>query len=278
MKKNLIFYFIILLILIISCNEEDDKYNQSVSDIKLATWNIRYLSTVSRDDAELSQIADILKRYDLIAIQESRDTTVLSRLENIMPGYDYLAFDPVGATQKEIYTYFYKTAVISPIDISYLFPDPNDYFIREPYVASFKAGNFDFTLVTIHVLYRDSEAERREEIKLLDDVLAQVDIDNGIENDTIRLGDFNFDRGDFGWQITTHYAVVSPEQKTTITDTSSYDNIWINPEETKKYDDNLEIYRFDEIMFDNKDDEASLAVSDHRPVSVIFRTNQPDDD
>jgi endonuclease/exonuclease/phosphatase family metal-dependent hydrolase len=145
-------------------------------------------------------------------------------------------------------------------------------------VASFKACNFDFTLINIHVLYGDSETQRIEEIKLLDGVLAEVDKDNWSENDTILLGDFNFDSSDFGWQVTTHYAVVSPDQKTTITDTSCYDNIWINPEETKEYDDNLEIYRFDEIMFDNDDDAASLAVSDHRPVSVIFRIDQPDDD
>jgi len=178
--------------------------NENISEIKLATWNIRILSNGSRDDTELAEIADILKRYDLIAIQEARDTIVLDRLKTILPEYNYIASSPVGRTVKEIYAYFYKPSVISTIGTAYTFPDPNDLFIREPYIACFRAGNFDFTLITIHVLYGDSETERREEIKLLDDVLLNVDQNNDDEEDIILLGDFNFNSTDSGWQITTH--------------------------------------------------------------------------
>jgi len=105
-----------------------------------------------------------------------------------------------------------------------------------------------------------------------------VDENNGGEKDIILLGDFNFDSSDIGWQITTHDAIVPPSTMTTITDSSSYDNLWINPSYTSEYQEILEIYRFDELVFNNDDDAASLAVSDHRPVSVIFRTDLPDDD
>jgi len=295
LKKSFLLLTFILFVLSInqSCVKNPTSSDETQTEsIKLATWNIRILSNGSRDDTELAQIADILQRYDLIAIQEARDTIVLDRLLTILPEYNYIASSPVGRTVKEIYAFFYKPSVISTIGTAYTFPDPNDDFIREPFVGCFKSGNFDFTLVTIHVLYGDSEAERREEIKLLDDVLLNVDENNGGEKDIILLGDFNFDStkdiillGDFnfdstdsGWQTTTYDPVISPSTKTTISDSSSYDNIWINPDYTSEYQELLEVYKFDEVEFNNDDKAASLAVSDHRPVAVIFNTDSQDDD
>ena len=62
----------------------DNISDTSTKKLKLATWNIRYLTNNSRDDAELSQIAEIINRYDIIAVQEARDTAVLDRLKNML--------------------------------------------------------------------------------------------------------------------------------------------------------------------------------------------------
>jgi hypothetical protein len=196
----------------------------------------------------------------------------------MLSGYDYIASTPVGTSVKEIYAYFYRTPLISELGTPYIYIESADEFIREPYIACFKSGNFDFTLINIHVLYGDTVTERREEIKLLDDVLLEVENANGGEKDIILLGDFNFPSDDVGWQISFHQAIVDPAIKTTITDTSSYDNIWINLNTTAEYKEFHEVFKFDEITFNNDDDAASLAVSDHRPVSIILSTNLPDDD
>jgi hypothetical protein len=82
---------------------------------------------------------------------------------------------------------------------------------------------------------------------------------------------------DGAWQISTHSAVVNADIKTTITDTSSYDNLWINSSSTNECLSLIEIYRFDEDVFGNDDDAASLAVSDHLPVAISFETNADDD-
>jgi len=47
------------------------------SEITIASWNIRILSDNSRSDSELKEIASIIKRYDIVAVQEVRDTDVL---------------------------------------------------------------------------------------------------------------------------------------------------------------------------------------------------------
>lgn len=73
-------------------------------------------------------------------------------------------------------------------------------------------------------------------------------------------------------------ALVPAHIFTTISDSGSYDNIWLSNGTEREYAGGLEILRFDEQLFDADDRAASLAVSDHRPVSALFRTNELDDD
>lgn len=247
-------------------------------DVSIATWNVRYLSDGSRDAAELRQIARVIDRYDLVAIQEARDTEVLERLEDILTGYDYIAYHVVGRGQRELYAYFYRSRVFEVLGEPYVFADPADKFIREPYVAHFRSGDFDFTIITIHLLYGDSVGDRREELVLLDEVIAAVDSANGPEADILLTGDFNFPADDQGWELEGYEAIVAPSTPTTITETSSYDNIWIDPQVTAEFVGLLEVYAFDEARFGNDDEAASLAVSDHRPVAALFRNDLGDDD
>lgn len=248
-------------------------------DLHLASWNIRILSDNSRTDEELEQIAMIIDRYDLVAVQEVRDTRVLDRLIRILPdGWRYTASEPAGRGVKELYAFLYREDSASLISEATLIDDPYDLFIREPASASFAAGEFDFTLVTVHILFGDSKADRREEIRLLDDVMELIDSSNGSEEDVILMGDFNMSSNDHGWQMDNYTPLILPSEKTTITDTSSYDNIWLPTGETYhgEYLGGYEIYRFDEIMFSD-DDQARLACSDHRPISAYFSTSSDDD-
>lgn len=246
--------------------------------LTIATWNVRFLSDNSRDDAELSVIADIIRRYDLVAVQEARDETVLARLGAMLREYVYVASPRVGRGQKEIYAYFYRDTAFDLLGTPYLIDDRDDLFIREPFVAHFRGGDFDFTLVTIHLLFGDSAADRREELVLMDEVLAAVDEANGAEADVMLLGDFNFPADDGGWQLDGWVPAIAPTQKTTITETSSYDNLWRRPDATREFRGLVEIYAFDDRLFGGDDEAASLAVSDHRPVAIAFETGDGDDD
>ena len=246
--------------------------------LTIATWNVRFLSDGSRDDTELALIADVVARYDLVAIQEARDETVLARLAVMLQAYEYVASPRVGRGQKEIYAYFFRAGAAELLGTPYLIDDRDDLFIREPFVAHFRAGSFDFSLVTIHLLYGDSAADRREELILLDEVLAAVDEANGAEADVMLLGDFNFPADDGGWQLDGWEPTVAPTQKTTISERSSYDNLWRRPGATGEFRGLVEIYAFDDRLFGGDDEAASLAVSDHRPVAVMFETGLGDDD
>jgi endonuclease/exonuclease/phosphatase family metal-dependent hydrolase len=245
--------------------------------LSLATWNVRILSDNSRDDQELEQIASILSRYEFVALQEVRDTIVLDRLVALLPDYAYIASPPVGRGVSERYAFFYHTGRIDVTAEPTLAPDPDDIFIREPFVGHFAADSFDFSIVSVHIIYGDSITQRRTEVSALAEILMAVDTANGSEADILLVGDFNLPPDDQAWDLPTYRPLVPPDMPTTITDRSSYDNIWFRPATTHEIFADIEIYLFDELLFTNNDRAASLAVSDHRPVRARFSTVEDDD-
>ncbi len=163
MFKRLAVAAIVLLVASVSFAEDT---------ISMASWNIRNISSDSRSDAELGIIALVIFRYDFIACQEVHDEEVFRRLQVILKrdfqaDYDFDVSDPVGHNKKERYAFMWRTDKVEQTKAGAFYDDVGDKFEREPYFASFKAGNFDWTVATIHLLYGDNEADRRPELLLL---------------------------------------------------------------------------------------------------------------
>ena len=253
---------------------------------RLAAWNIRTFSDGSRDDNELRHVAKVLLNYDFIAIVELRDEVVLMRTEAILVGmgrdYDYVVSPPIGAKVKERYAFLFDPRIVRVIENGEVFPDPNDVFLREPYFATFKAGEFDFTAIAVHVIWGDSVNQRRREVQELANVYRAVQDADDAEQDVILLGDFNRnpdDQSAYGplLSIRSMGHLFQLPQKSHIKDTSLYDNIFFQTNHVTEYTGDSGIERFDEVHFGNDDAAASLAVSDHRPVWGIFRIDTDDD-
>ena len=175
--------------------EGEDASDDLQATFKLASWNIRIFSSGSRDDTELKQICRIIIKYDLVAIIELRDEAVLRRTEGMLEtmgrSYDYQISPPVGRGVKERYAYLYDAAMIEVSEPGQIFSDPADLFIREPYYATFRVGQFDFVVIAVHVIWGDTVAQRRAEILRLDDVYRAVQDANPLEQDILLVGDFN---------------------------------------------------------------------------------------
>ncbi len=289
--KNIFLTSLLILFLSFLASAQETGQNESFPPIaetnplhreaRIATWNIRILSDGSRDDEELTLIASLFDYFDFVALQEVRDREVLERLSKALPGWTFLISEPVGAVQKERYSFFYREDLFEPLSDPFLLDDPEDRFLREPYIGQFRSGAFDFVVITIHTVYGSSIRQRRAENSLLDEVIMQIERAYAPEADIFLMGDFNLPANDRGWDIISHLPMVSPELMTTIQDSSSYDNIWYSPEHTNEFDHRYSVIRFDEFLFNNDDAAASRAVSDHRPVVGYFRYSghqQNDDD
>ena len=266
--------------------EENIPTEQGTSTFRLAAWNIRIFSNNSRNNDELRHIAKVLIDYDFIAIVELRDEIVLMRTEAVLADmgrdYDYVMSPPVGAKVKERYAFLFDPQMVRVIEDGEVFPDPNDAFLREPYFATFKAGEFDFTAIAVHVIWGDSVNQRRREVQELANVYQAVQAADDTEQDVILLGDFNRnpdDQSAYGplLSIQSMEHLFQLPQKSHIKDTSLYDNIFFQTRHVTEYTGDSGIERYDETLFGNNDKAASLAVSDHRPVWGTFRIDIDDD-
>jgi endonuclease/exonuclease/phosphatase family metal-dependent hydrolase len=208
----------------------------------LATWNIREFDSGKyghRSDEAYYYIAEILSRFDLIAIQEVRDGLYpLQQLKRMLGSWwDFLVTDVTlgtsGNSERMAYLYDRRKVVFSGLAAELVLPKDRGAEVeplqmaRSPYIAGFRAGWAYLTLVTVHVYYGKSVAvdERRlAEITALGKTVAKnaaklssaPQYHPGQEpapDNLILLGDFNiFNRADVTMEAITNAGFRVPEQ------------------------------------------------------------------
>ncbi len=291
-RRYPILILIVVLIFIAGCGTVDkraeENREQQGNYITVASFNIQIFGKAKIDNPEIMNIlAKIIRRYDVVAIQEVR-----SEEQNVIPAllkyvndgnvkYDYVISERLGRTgSKEQYAFVYNTKTVSLISNgSYVVDDAGDVFEREPFVAYFRSGNFDFKIVNNHIKpdYAESELGR------LAVVISNI-YDSSSEKDVIVLGDMNADGKYFN---ENNLVVVIPlwiqlignnEDTTVAVGNNTYDRMM-----TRKTTANVEytgksgVFRWDN-EYGVTDANFVKKVSDHYPVYAVFRTDLPDDD
>ena len=122
-----------------------------------------------------------------------RDAEVMARLQvKLGPDWDMSLSDFIGSDHhKERYAFLWRKNVVSVLSPPALLNDVQDSFVREPYIGYFKAGNFDFIIATIHVVWGASVLGRRDEVQKLENLLTAIEARAQTEKDLIIVGDFN---------------------------------------------------------------------------------------
>jgi len=256
------------------------------NQISIASWNLkRFGNTKLNDHARMSILLDILKQYDIIAIQEVMDVTVtlpqklVDSLNVDGLNYNFVASNRVGrGTSKEQYLFVYNDDKVDAfLDSSGYGIEPMDEFAREPFYCMFKAGEFDFYLMTIHTDPDDVEIEIPA-LKVAFDSLQNANS----ENDIILLGDFNACSP--GSEIDGYIEMTSLEViqniyfaiegETNTRGGKSYDNIIFQSSYTSEFvNSGINVF---EAEYNLTNDEA-FGVSDHLPVWAIFNIDNDDD-
>jgi deoxyribonuclease-1-like protein len=172
--------------------------------IVVGTFNIKDFGVKKTSDKMvMAVLADIIRRFDVLAIQEisSADQDVLLPLlsqVNLLGGrYTGVLSKRIGRTsQKEQYAFVWDTTRIQMIpQSSYEVYDPSDLMEREPFAASFQVNipsrdgwqPFSFTLVNVHT---DPDVAAKE-LDVLDDVFRSIRSYGFPEDDVMMLGDLN---------------------------------------------------------------------------------------
>ena len=153
--------------------------------LNLATWNIREFGRRRRrrrrSQAAIHYIAEILSQFDLIGITEVRDDlTDLNRVMAILGPYWSVVFsdfnaDRAGNRERIAYLFDKRAVVFTGLAAEAEPPRrkiggeyrPTLSWWRSPYMASFRAGNFDFILLTVHIRWGDRRQDRIAPLKHL---------------------------------------------------------------------------------------------------------------
>lgn len=190
----------------------------------IGTWNIRAFGDIFRGWEEnptnpkrnlraMVYIAEIIRCFDVIAIQEvKRDTSGLMILLEELLGSNWgLVISDVSAGSKgntERLTFIYDKRRVQPSGLAgeIVLPatadgNPAQQFDRTPYIVGFNTAQERFSLLTAHIRYGQSPADRMGEIVALAQYIAteirQRAVVSPDEGNLIVLGDFNIDeRGD----------------------------------------------------------------------------------
>ncbi|UCD18437.1 MAG: endonuclease/exonuclease/phosphatase family protein [Candidatus Zixiibacteriota bacterium] len=209
---------------------------RTVTDtLLLATWNIREFDSDkygNRGEEAFSYIAEIISRFDLVAVQEVRED--LSALETLAgklgPWWRFLVTDVTegrrGNAERMAFLFDGRKVRHGGLAGELVLPPsfsrvegyaPTLQFARTPFIAGFRAGWFRFMLSTVHILYGTSEPDdpqRIEEIQKLATLLKKRARDrNAWSNNLILLGDFNiFNPADPTFLALTDNSFVIPDR------------------------------------------------------------------
>lgn len=228
----------------------------------LGTWNLREFGNNKyggRMVESLFYIAEIISRFDLIAIQEVRDNLEEINAVCRILGNDWGIFISVvtqgtsGNKERLVFIYDKRTVSFRDIAGQIILPGTNNenQFARAPYVIRFQSGWLKFDICTVHIYYgKDSvtseEYKRRvKEIKNIVDFFDKYYVQKD-ETNIFILGDFNIENT----ESETYKAATSSIFK--IPDAIIKNNLpGSNVAQDKIYDQILYYNKYKDITFKN---------------------------
>lgn len=285
------------------------------SNLLVATWNLRAFGDLTkawttgegvspkRNFADVLAIAAVVRRFDVVAVQEVRGN--LRALRHLLKalGEDW-AFILTDVTEgkagnNERLAFLFDTSRVKPSGLACELVVPIEQgagvsagaldrqFARTPYAVSFLSSGQTFTLVTLHVDYGQSAAERVPELKAIAQWLAGwAEQEFGWDHNVIALGDFNIDRaGDPLFEAFTSTGLTPAPQlaglRRTIFDKAGaahfYDQIaWFTKGQQHRPVLALDVVDGGQVDFvsafqgDRTLTELSWHISDHYPLWVEF--------
>ena len=284
-------------------------------NLLIATWNLRGFGDLTRKEVSKGTdspkrdyqsvlcIAEIIKKFDVIAVQEIKSNIKALRDTMKILGNDWSLIltdvnrGDAGNGERMGYLFDTRRVQLSGLACELVVPQEwmnvtsdealSEQFVRSPYAVSFRSGNQTFILVTLHILYGKASKDRIKELKGIAKWMANWAKDvNVYHQNLIALGDFNIDeRGDLLNQtfisegLTIPDALQNPQVTRSIFDeTKYYDQIaWFSnanniPNLSLKYV-NGGNYNFVGKALANRNltkQSLSFMISDHCPLWVEF--------
>lgn len=253
---------------------------QTFSQVKLLSWNIQNFGK-SKSDSEIRFIANTVKEYDIIAIQEvvagDGGSQAVAKLADELnrkgSKWEYTISNPTSSSayKTERYAFLWKTHKIKKISKAWLEKKYHLEIDREPYFCTFEYENKSFTVANFHAITKNKQPETEiKYFKFLPQEYPNLNL--------IFVGDFNCPQSHtvFNPLRKMGYASTLINQKTSLKMecisgnclASEFDNIFYNTSKIKLINTGV-------IPFYKNYDSLKLArkISDHIPIWAEFSLN-----
>jgi deoxyribonuclease-1-like protein len=242
---------------------------------KILSWNLENLGK-SKSDIEITFIANTVKDYDIVAIQEvvagdggaHAVAKLADELNRKGAQWDYTISDPTSSSayKTERYAFIWKTSKVKKIGKAWLEKKYHLEIDREPYYCTFQYGNKQFTVVNFHAITKKMQPETEiKYFKFLPDAYPGLNL--------IFVGDFNCPQSHtvFFPLKKMGFLSVFVDQKTSLKKechyadclASEFDNIWYDSAKVRLT--NSEIIPFYKAFDTLKE---ARKISDHIPITA----------
>ena len=250
------------------------------SQTKLLSWNLENFGK-SKSDQEIAFIANTIKDYDIVTIQEvvagNGGAQAVARLADELnrkgTKWDYRISDPTtsSAYKTERYAFLWKTNTVKLKGKPWLEQKYQLEIDREPYIATFEIKGKTITIVSFHAITKSKQPETEiKYFKLLPQAYPNLNL--------LFVGDFNCPQSHsvFNPLKKMGYQSILENQKTSLkikskggnSLASEYDNMFYKINSVKHI-------KSDVILFFEKFISLKEArkISDHIPIWFEFSLN-----
>lgn len=188
--------------------------------LSVISWNIRDFGK-TKDEVEINRIAEVLRDYDVVAIQEvvagfggsQAVVRLADELNRMGSRWDYRISPPTKSPKRksERYAYLWKPSRVTLKGRPVLASDYEKVIFREPFLAQFEFNKKSFLFVNYHARRYDENPEE-EAIHLHEFYM------NHFNDIVLILGDFNLpeDHSAFNALEFLGYKPAIENQKTTL--------------------------------------------------------------
>jgi deoxyribonuclease-1-like protein len=273
-----------------SPNQSEPDAVETISNEKMrvGSFNIEDFGQSKASNPEvMGTLADIIRSYDIIAIQGITDSSG-DALNALIDGvnvdsaeHDYVVSEKLGLTSsKKQYAYIYNTKTVELKGETHMYLEPygTDPFLRQPYIALFRTlnGNFDAVFINVHT----DPGDATEEINALDGVVDYAQRLYPGQQDFIIMGDLNADGSCFNEASASdlsgpEYVWVIDNNQDTTTGSADYTYDRFILTDTSDFTGDSGVFRFDDEYGLSYED--TINVADHYPVYADFWNDRDTD-
>ena len=264
--------FVLLILLFLFVASHPPK-----NTLSIISWNIRDFGK-TKDETEIETIAQIVKDFDLVVIQEvvagnggaQAVARLADQLNRMDAKWDYAISDPtiIPPYKTERYAFLWKPHKLQKIGNFSLIKELEDTVYREPYMGKFKFYDEEIYILNYHSRKYDDKPE--VEVKAITEYMLYTN-----PKVSVIAGDFNLKENEaaFNELYRNGYSTVVNNKKTTLKRTCSGNNYFNHPIDNIFIDNSkFSILESGVIDFvkDCENLDKARKISDHLPVYCIL--------